>query len=177
MSAEQVKTLRMYPFTRTSPLEPPPELAEVRQAEPVAKVQLWDGSTAWLATRYEDVRHTLLDPEISSDTTRPGFPQASATAVQFRKGQRVFVRMDAPKHDDHRPGELPVPQTFLDGGVDLGQPVGVHPDVPGRRLGQPGRRRLPGMTRPWAQQGTDERQENRGALHGESFGKFGGGRS
>jgi cytochrome P450 len=102
MSAEQVKTLRMYPFTRTSPLEPPPELAEVRQAEPVAKVQLWDGSTAWLATRYEDVRHTLLDPEISSDTTRPGFPQASATAVQFRKGQRVFVRMDAPKHDDHR---------------------------------------------------------------------------
>lgn len=102
MSAEQVTTLRAYPFTRTSPVEPPPELAEVRRAEPVAKVRLWDGSTAWLATRYEDVRHTLLDPRISSDTTRPGFPQASATAVEFRKGQRVFVRMDAPKHDEHR---------------------------------------------------------------------------
>jgi len=102
MAAEQATALRAYPFARTSPLEPPPGLAEVRQAEPVAKVRLWDGSTAWLATRYEDVRHTLMDPKISSDTTRPGFPQASATAVEFRKGQRVFVRMDAPEHDKHR---------------------------------------------------------------------------
>lgn len=102
MTAEPVTTWRTYPFTRTSPTEPPPELAEVREAEPVAKVRLWDGSTAWLATRYEDVRRTLMDPTISSDTTRPGFPQASATAVEFRRGQRVFVRMDAPKHDQHR---------------------------------------------------------------------------
>jgi cytochrome P450 len=102
MTAEPTTTWRTYPFNRTSPVEPPPELAEVRRAEPVAKVRLWDGSTAWLATRYEDVQHTLMDPKISSDTTRPGFPQASATAVEFRKGQRVFVRMDAPKHDEHR---------------------------------------------------------------------------
>jgi cytochrome P450 len=102
MTADQVTTWRAYPFTRTSPVEPAPELAEVRRAEPVAKVRLWDGSTAWLVTRYEDVRHALMDPKISSDTTRPGFPQASATAVEFRKGQRVFVRMDAPKHDKHR---------------------------------------------------------------------------
>ena len=102
MTAEPATAVRAYPFARTSPLEPPPELAEVREAEPVTTVRLWDGSTAWLVTRYEDVRHTLMDRKISSDTTRPGFPQASATAVQFRKGQRVFVRMDAPRHDEHR---------------------------------------------------------------------------
>ena len=102
MMAGQATSAREYPFARTSPLEPPPELAEVRDAEPVAKVRLWDGSSAWLVTRYADVRQALIDQKISSDTTRPGFPQASATAVQFRKGQRVFVRMDAPKHDAHR---------------------------------------------------------------------------
>ena len=102
MMAGQATSAREYPFARTSPLEPPPELAEVRDAEPVGKVRLWDGSSAWLVTRYADVRQALIDPKISSDTARPGFPQASATAVQFRKGQRVFVRMDAPKHDVHR---------------------------------------------------------------------------
>jgi cytochrome P450 len=102
VSTKQDIAIRSYPFTRESPLSPPVELAEVRETEPVSRVELWDGTTAWLATRYEDVRKVLADPEISSDTTRPGFPQASETAVEFRKGQRVFVRMDAPKHDVHR---------------------------------------------------------------------------
>jgi cytochrome P450 len=102
MVTGQATSAREYPFARTSPLEPPPGLAEARDAEPVVKVRLWDGSSAWLVTRYADVRQTLIDPNISSDTTRPGFPQATATAVQFRRGQRVFVRMDAPKHDAHR---------------------------------------------------------------------------
>jgi cytochrome P450 len=102
MIASQATSAREYPFARASPLEPPPGLAEARDAEPVAQVRLWDGSAAWLVTRYADVRQTLIDPKVSSDTTRPGFPQATATAVQFRRGQRVFVRMDAPKHDAHR---------------------------------------------------------------------------
>jgi cytochrome P450 len=94
--------LKHYPFARTHPLLPPPEIADIREEEPISQVTLWDGSTAWLATRYEDVRAILVNPAVTSDTLRPGFPQASATAAQFRSGQRVFVRMDAPKHDEHR---------------------------------------------------------------------------
>jgi cytochrome P450 len=102
MVSTQDAALKHYPFARTYPLLPPPEFAAVREDEPISQVSLWDGSTAWLATRYEDVRSLLVNPAITSDTLRPGFPQASATAAQFRSGQRVFVRMDSPKHDEHR---------------------------------------------------------------------------
>jgi cytochrome P450 len=103
MSMSEVSDrLREYPFERTSPLLPPPELAEVRKTEPISKVSLWDGSTARLALRYEDIRSILVNPAVSSDTLRPNFPQATETAASFRSGQRVFVRMDSPAHDVHR---------------------------------------------------------------------------
>lgn len=93
---------RAYPFERTSPLLPPPELAEVRNSEPISTVKLWDGSTAWLALRYDDIRAILVNPAVSSDTLRSNFPQATETAASFRSGQRVFARMDSPAHDVHR---------------------------------------------------------------------------
>jgi cytochrome P450 len=59
---------------------------------------MWDGSQAWLVTRYEDVRFALSDPRFSSDVTRPGFPT-------FYPAQRVvveeaasFIRTDPPEH-------------------------------------------------------------------------------
>ena len=91
-----------WPLARGCPLSPPPELAEIREQEPITEVGLWDGSTAWLATRYHDIRALLADPALSSDTSRPGFPQSSATAVAQRGGQKSFVRMDPPAHDQHR---------------------------------------------------------------------------
>jgi cytochrome P450 len=94
--------MRNFPFPRQSPLEPPPELAEVRAAEPVCKVGLWDGSEALLATRYDDIRNVLLDPNISADTLRENFPQATASLKKFRGGQRTFNRMDSPEHDVQR---------------------------------------------------------------------------
>lgn len=95
-------TRRRFPFPRTSPLSTIEAIADVRENEPIAQVELWDGSSAWLATRYEDVRALLVNPSLSSDTLRPNFPQASATASSFRSGQRVFARMDPPQHDEHR---------------------------------------------------------------------------
>jgi cytochrome P450 len=102
MSIKAGTSPRPYPFPRTAPLDPPPELAEVRATDPVSTVELWDGTPALLATRYDDIRHILLDPQISSDTTRPGFPQASESAATFRSGQRALNRMDSPRHDVHR---------------------------------------------------------------------------
>jgi cytochrome P450 len=101
-TTDETRTQRQWPFERTCPLSPPPELAEVREQEPMSQVKLWNGTDAWLATRYDDVRSLLTNPHLSSDTSRPGFPQSSETAVSQRGGQRSFVRMDPPKHDEHR---------------------------------------------------------------------------
>ncbi len=99
-----------WPLQRTCPLEVPPGLAEIREQEPITKVGLWDGSTAWLATRYHDIRSLLGNPALSSDTSREGFPQSSATAVAQRGGQKSFVRTDPPVHDGPagRSGPRPV---------------------------------------------------------------------
>jgi cytochrome P450 len=91
-----------WPFERTCPLDPPPELARLRETDPLTTVRLWNGEPAWLATRYHDVRGLLGNTRLSSDTSREGFPQSSATAVAQRGGQKNFVRMDPPRHDQHR---------------------------------------------------------------------------
>jgi cytochrome P450 len=91
-----------WPFKRTCPLDPPPDLAVIRGADPFTKVTLWNGAPAWMATRYEDIRSLLGDARLTSDTSREGFPQSSATVVAQRGGQKNFARMDPPKHDQHR---------------------------------------------------------------------------
>jgi cytochrome P450 len=95
-------TTPTWPFDRTCPFEPPPKFRELRENEPVAQVRLWDGSKVWLATRYDDVRGIFANPHASSDTSRPGYPQSSQAAVVAKSGQRSFIRMDPPTHDDHR---------------------------------------------------------------------------
>ena len=64
-----------YPMARgRCPFDPPPELNRRQAEEPLARVKLWDGSTPWLVTRYDDSRQLLADPRISSDIRRRGFP-------------------------------------------------------------------------------------------------------
>jgi cytochrome P450 len=91
-----------WPFERRCPLSPPPAFAELREKEPITEVTLWNGSSAWLATRYEDIRALLVDRRLSSDTSKEGFPQSSATVVAQRGGQKSLPRMDPPRHDEHR---------------------------------------------------------------------------
>ncbi|MCW2914435.1 MAG: hypothetical protein JWN52_2503 [Actinomycetia bacterium] len=86
-----------FPMTRAlgCPFDPPPAL----QAQaPISRVRLWDGSTAWLVTGYDDQRALLADPRISSDTTHPGYPHVSAGARERRKLARTFIFMDNPEH-------------------------------------------------------------------------------
>lgn len=98
----ETKTEYVWPFERTSPLDPPPVFAELRASCPVSKVSTWNGHEAWLLTRYDDIRSVLSSPGISSDLTREGFPEPSATVAAARGGQKNFARMDPPTHDDHR---------------------------------------------------------------------------
>ncbi|MFF5979505.1 cytochrome P450 [Streptomyces olindensis] len=50
-----------YPFSQTQALEPPAELAELRQKCPVARIRLPTGDEARMVTRYADVKHVLTD--------------------------------------------------------------------------------------------------------------------
>jgi cytochrome P450 len=97
-----VEDVLRFPFTREDPLKPPAEYARLRETSPVAKVTLWDGSWAWLVTRYEDVRAILFDKTSSADTLNPNLPHPSPAAAAAKRGQRFFSRMDPPEHDVHR---------------------------------------------------------------------------
>ncbi|GGV82425.1 MULTISPECIES: cytochrome P450 [Streptomyces] len=81
------------------PFDPPEGLDRLRIEEPLSKVALDDGSWAWLATRWADVRAILGDSRFSSDTNTPGYPISGMTGGGPRPGAtRGFIRMDPPEH-------------------------------------------------------------------------------
>ena len=88
---------------RTSPLRPPPEYAQLRQEKSLKKAKIWDGTSVWMAAKYNDVTKVLTDPSFSKVRTHPGFPEtgpggkAAATATK-----PTFVDMDPPDHTKYR---------------------------------------------------------------------------
>jgi cytochrome P450 len=66
-----------YPFPPQCPFQLPDELVRLRRHSPVARVDVAGGLTAWLVTRYEDVRTVLTDERFSR---RP--PRAQALRLQ-----------------------------------------------------------------------------------------------
>jgi len=104
----------LYPMARQDRFAPPEEIGRLRENEPVARVQTWDGSTPWLVTRYEDVRAILTDPRFSSDAGRDGYPVTSAGMKQQHRENPTFIAMDDPQHATHRrmvTGEFAVRRT------------------------------------------------------------------
>jgi cytochrome P450 len=91
-----------YPMTRGCPFDPPPEVTKLQQDKPISRVRLWDGSSPWLVTRYDDVREVLIDPRFSADSRLPGYPQQSAGAAARRAQTHTFITMDNPEHDKYR---------------------------------------------------------------------------
>ncbi|MGV4989005.1 cytochrome P450 [Streptomyces sp. NRAIS4] len=89
-----------YPMSRAArcPFDPPPVLHALQERAPISRVRLWDGSTPWLVTRYDDVRALLADPRISSESNLPHYPHQSPAQKERRRQSRTFINMDDPEH-------------------------------------------------------------------------------
>ncbi|GAA4336444.1 cytochrome P450 [Streptomyces venetus] len=87
-----------YPMARAAgcPFDPPPDLTARQDEGRLTRVRLWDGSTPWLVTRYDDQRALLLDPRVSADITRPGYPLQAAAGGGGNNAS--FILMDDPEH-------------------------------------------------------------------------------
>src|SRR6201998_3696996 len=88
-----------FPMPRAPrcPFDPPPALRALQQDAPITTVRIWDGSTAWLVTRYDDLRALLADPRISSDNSHPNFPYRGPADEAGRLGRSV-VTTGGPGH-------------------------------------------------------------------------------
>ena len=93
-----------YPFRRdpTHPLSPPNEFAILRRERPISQVKLWNGQKVWLITRYNDAQAVLSDHRFSSVPANPGYPTLSPAIAASRRADASFLRMDRPKHTEHR---------------------------------------------------------------------------
>ena len=56
LSAGEETGLPSFPMRRSCPFHPPKKYAELREEEPVSRVLLPTGRTAWLVTRYDLAR-------------------------------------------------------------------------------------------------------------------------
>lgn len=93
-----------FPLPRDArcPFDPPPHADTVMREGRIERVRIWDGTTPWMITRYDQVRQILTDPRTSADIRRPGFPDWSPSAVAATAQRRSFLNMDDPDHAQQR---------------------------------------------------------------------------
>src|SRR5580700_3571950 len=85
------------------PFAPPPEVMELAEARPLSRVKIWDGSTPWLITGYEEARTLFSDPRVSVDDRRPGFPHWNEGMLStVHKRPRSVFTADAEEHTRFR---------------------------------------------------------------------------
>src|SRR6202046_982463 len=85
------------------PFAPPPEVMALSEARPLSRVRIWDGSTPWLITGYEEVRTLFSDSRVSGDDRRPGFPHWNEGMLStVHKRPRSVFTADAEEHTRFR---------------------------------------------------------------------------
>ncbi|MER5915131.1 cytochrome P450 [Streptomyces sp. NPDC001982] len=94
--------LPFYPMPSESRLHPAARLAELQAKCPVTRVRIWNDMQPWLFTRHDDVCAILSDPQVSADSSAPGYPSTSLATVQTRTEFPTFLQMDAPEHIFYR---------------------------------------------------------------------------
>jgi cytochrome P450 len=94
-----------YPMPRAAgcPFAPPPDVMALAEARPLSRVRIWDGSTPWLVTGYEQCRELFSDSRVSVDDRVPGFPHwnAGMVATVHKRPRSVFTS-DGEEHTRFR---------------------------------------------------------------------------
>ena len=84
-----------FPTITAQGLDPDPLLAELRDTDPITRVQLPFGEPCWLLTRYDDVRSMLADPRFSRAAT---IGTDVGRMSEFFPIEDSILGMDAPEH-------------------------------------------------------------------------------
>lgn len=85
-----------YPFPRSPiPYDTGPELRAIIGSQPVTRVELPDGSTAWLVTGYKEVREVLIDQRYSRALAYG--PDRPLRGVDIILAESMLA-MDPPEH-------------------------------------------------------------------------------
>jgi cytochrome P450 len=102
---EAIADVPEYPMGRAAgcPFAPPPEVMQLAEARPLSRVRIWDGSTPWLITGYEEARTLFSDSRVSVDDRRPGFPHWNEGMLStVHKRPRSVFTSDAEEHTRFR---------------------------------------------------------------------------
>ncbi|MER7185919.1 cytochrome P450 [Streptomyces hyaluromycini] len=92
-----------WPQDRTCPYHPPTGYDPLRDGNPLARIRLYDGRTAWAVTGHGTARALLSDPRLSSDRRREDFPMPNARfAVARERRQVALLGLDDPEHQTQR---------------------------------------------------------------------------
>src|ERR1700757_2062123 len=94
-----------YPMARQAgcPFAPPPDVMALAASKPLSRVRIWDGSTPWLITGYEEVRELFSDSRVSVDDRVSGFPHWNEGMLStVHKRPRSVFTSDGEEHTRFR---------------------------------------------------------------------------
>jgi len=88
-----------YPMQRGCPFHPPEPYAQLRKEQPFARVRLWDGTSPYLVTNFDDIKLILSHQDFSAQAINPAYPHVFEGRMAADLADRSFLRLDNPEHD------------------------------------------------------------------------------
>lgn len=92
------------PMSRSCPFDPPEQLAQLREEQPITPLRYQDGHPGWLVTSYALARSILADPRFSRKNELQHLPKPFKLTefTQEPAQPGFFLGMDPPEHMRYR---------------------------------------------------------------------------
>ena len=105
----EIREAHAIPMPRPDgcPFAEPERFRDLRAGAPISRARLWDGSEAWLVSRYQDLRTLINDPRLSVEPRRAGYPLVSPAQKAVLDSASSFVFKDDPEHNRLRGAVTP----------------------------------------------------------------------
>lgn len=87
-----------FPFETETIHHPASQWAELRKQQPVAEIQMPDGTTGWLVTGYEDVRTVASDPRFSRALAARAAAESGQGGALMAASADSIMGKDPPEH-------------------------------------------------------------------------------